>query len=603
MKTSSVIHCPGFLAGTLLVLLASTVSTPSLSQATSWPDPAGIRELKQQLAESEAKKGQDNPDLVEVLLKLGNAYRDEGGYVLAAPYVERALSIIEKTRGSKHLEVGATLDKLGTLYLAQGDTARARAAYLRAKPILLRELRRNKPGYGIFLLHLAELQLLTGRTREAQATVDQALTAFGGELSQAAHDWTEVNRRLGLLLLGLGKYQEAELELVYALTVRSEAMSFANRDEALFYMASANNSLGEFYVTVGRDDEAEPLLLDALMAYEKKYGKDHPLLEGVLINLAALYGSKGDGSSGRQYVERVQDIHRRSAGYSHMPDSPVRTLVRVTPPPRPLPTRADDAPEIRLGAVTGAAAVTAKPILLRLNAPVGRVTRYHTQTRSWGLGDSTDPNLPDLVMTDSTTETITAVKGDVRTISAVVVSSQLDTAAELQQRAAKNVWKGQTTLRRMDSRGRVLLSKVTREAKGMQGRGVASHAGGAFTLPEGPVRIGDKWTATERMSLGPGSGGLYADVEVAYRLERVGLKGGARVAVISMNGVIVVWSHSVGLKGDRAATPNATPELSSMSGELHIDLDAGWMVGLTVNIENQWGTPQGRKTRLTRTAP
>ena len=86
----------------------------------SWPDPARIRGLKQQLAASEAKNGKDHPDLVEILLRLGNAYRDEGGYVPATPYVERALSITEKTHGSEHLEVAATLDKLGTLYLAPG---------------------------------------------------------------------------------------------------------------------------------------------------------------------------------------------------------------------------------------------------------------------------------------------------------------------------------------------------------------------------------------------------------------------------------------------------------------------------------------------------
>jgi TonB family protein len=244
----------------------------------------------------------------------------------------RALSIIEKTHGSEGLAVGLELDKLGNVYLAQGDIARARTAYMRARPILLEKLQNNS-AYGLFLTHLGKLRLLTGQTEEAKGTVDQALTACGKELFKADHNWTEGNRMLGLLFLGLGKYREAEEQLIYALTVRSEALDFENRDAALLYMASASNSLGEFYVTVGLDDKAEPLLLDALGAYEKKYGNDHPLSEDVLVNLAAVYEGKGDASKARQYAERAQALHRRSAGYSHVPEWPVRTLVRATPPP------------------------------------------------------------------------------------------------------------------------------------------------------------------------------------------------------------------------------------------------------------------------------
>jgi hypothetical protein len=66
--SKSVIRGAGFLAGSLLVLLtactSASVSTASLSQAASWPEPARIRGLKQQLAASEAKNGKDHPDLV-----------------------------------------------------------------------------------------------------------------------------------------------------------------------------------------------------------------------------------------------------------------------------------------------------------------------------------------------------------------------------------------------------------------------------------------------------------------------------------------------------------------------------------------------------------
>lgn len=204
----SLIHSPGLTAGALFVLLISSLTTPSFPQESSWPEPPDVSGLKRQLAESEATKGKDHPDLVEILNKLGDAYRNEGGNVPATPYMVRALSIIEKTHGSEDLAAGLELDKLGNVYLAQGDIARARTSYLRARSILLEKLGQNNPAYGLFLIHLGKLQWLTGQTKEAQGTVDQALTACGKELFKAAHNWTEANRTLGLLFLDLGKYRE-----------------------------------------------------------------------------------------------------------------------------------------------------------------------------------------------------------------------------------------------------------------------------------------------------------------------------------------------------------------------------------------------------------
>jgi tetratricopeptide (TPR) repeat protein len=301
-------------------------------QASAWPDSPAIAQLKEQLATAEAETGTLPDDLVKALFRLADAYREEAGYVPATPYVERALSVTEKAHGSEDINVAATLDKLGTLYLSQGDTAQARAAYVRAKPILLRKLGRKHPGFGIFLLHVGRLQVSTGQIKDAQETAHQAVTAFGDDLSHAAQEMTEVNRMLGLLLLGVGRYKEAEQQLVYALTVRSEALSFVGRDEALLYMAPAQAALGELYVTMGRNDQAQQPLLDALTAYEKKYGGDHPVVEEILIALAALYENKGDAAQGQQYAARVQALHQRSEGYSHLPGVSVRVLRRSTPP-------------------------------------------------------------------------------------------------------------------------------------------------------------------------------------------------------------------------------------------------------------------------------
>lgn len=265
-------------------------------------------------------------------------------------------------------------------------------------------------------------------------------------------------------------------------------------------------------------------------------------------------------------------------------------------------------PELRTGALL--ALLTSSPsapslaqelFLLRMEAPMGRVAQYHTQTKSWLPGFPTDSNLPSMVMTDSTTETIIAVEGDSRTTRIVVVSDRLDMSTYPRE-LPENVWKGMTTVSRIDNRGRVLASEITQ--KGREGAGPrAPHASSTFTLPEAPVRVGDTWGATETMPMGPGTGGLWtAILQVNYRLERVDLKGGARVAVISMKGAGTAWLKRVGQSPNQRLEKSLRPASGTISGEILMDLDAKWMVGLTVSMEDEWGTTHGLKTHMTKTS-
>lgn len=265
-------------------------------------------------------------------------------------------------------------------------------------------------------------------------------------------------------------------------------------------------------------------------------------------------------------------------------------------------------PEFRTGALLalltsspGAPSLAQELFLLRMEAPIGRVMQYHTQTKSWLPGFPTDSNLPSMVMTDSTTETITAVEGDSRTTSIVVVSDRLEVSTYPRE-FPENVWKGMTTVSRIDSRGRVLASEITQ--KGQEGAGPrAPHAASTFTLPEASVRVGDTWSATETMPMGPGTGGLWtAILQVSYRLERVDLKGGARVAVISMKGAGTAWLKQVGQSPNQRLEKSLRPASGAISGEILMDLDAKWMAGLTVSMEDEWGTTHGLKTHMTKTS-
>jgi hypothetical protein len=241
------------------------------------------------------------------------------------------------------------------------------------------------------------------------------------------------------------------------------------------------------------------------------------------------------------------------------------------------------------------------PVVLRLDAPVGTTTRYRTETRSWPPGGSVDSTNPNCIVTDVTTESIIALDGEVATVSAVVESMITDlsgTGMGPQMNKVK-LGRGRTTIRRIDRRGHPLSIEVTTPGKGFEKGGeVAEHAGGAFTLPEGPVSVGDTWTAPDSIPGGWGNSGRVAVVQITYRLERIEVEGSARVAVVSMNGVFLAWRFP------GITRPDASPAASvpgTLSGELRIDIDARRVVSLVTMLDRNWGTDRGFRTRMTKT--
>jgi hypothetical protein len=131
-------------------------------------------------------------------------------------------------------------------------------------------------------------------------------------------------------------------------------------------MAPIRNALGQLYVTVGLLDQAESLLQETLDAYEKKYGKDHPLTEDVLVNLVALYDGQQDASKAREYADRasrarevggIQPRRRPAAAKARPSDS------RALPAPGPGP------PELRRWRGLTGSALTAEPPALGGDRP------------------------------------------------------------------------------------------------------------------------------------------------------------------------------------------------------------------------------------------
>ena len=308
---------------TLIIMLVCTqtalnqeLSTGTIDEQTEQK----ITELKKQLSEAEKEKGKNHPDLITILLNITTTYEEQGGYIPALPFALRGLEISEKVHGEDSLETAIMLNLVGILYYSQADNTRAIEYIQRALPIVENTFGTDNIVYAGMLRILALVFIATGDTETALKNLLPALEIAVGLVSRKITDY---QLSMGELSLIIGSYHWAELMLKVALTFRSDALEYAElsgepREKALFGMAPVQNILGALYTVTVLYDKAEPLLLDALSGYEATLGTEHPKLEGVLVNLAALYEALGQRVKAEEYQKRAERIHKKYIGFSHI---------------------------------------------------------------------------------------------------------------------------------------------------------------------------------------------------------------------------------------------------------------------------------------------
>jgi tetratricopeptide (TPR) repeat protein len=286
-----------------------------------------LAELQKKVSEIESSKGKDHADLIPVLTRIAEAYRELGGYIPATPFAKRAWEITAKLRGESHLETAAALDFLATLYRLQGDNESALQNYERALHIIKGSAGADHPAYAIVLKNLAEAHLATGQIAQAERVLQQAGKIIDDQFGAVSGEATMIHLALAEVCLRTGYYTKAEQLFIFVLTVRSEGLDLPVQAgqtsdlEVRAIMAPVENLLGRLYTIVGLYEKAKPLLEDALKHYEAKLGPDHCLLEGVLVNLAAESSATGK-TTAVDYQKRAEQVHAKNIGYAYTADAP-----------------------------------------------------------------------------------------------------------------------------------------------------------------------------------------------------------------------------------------------------------------------------------------
>jgi len=207
--------------------------------------------------------------LVDALLRLGSALRQDARYGVAEVSLGEALALAE-----------------------QADLEPQRLAACRnALGVLAKD---------------------TGRYQQAQACYSDALDILESLVGQDSPDLANLHHNLAGLNHARGDFSDAERFARRALELRrgSPAPDLAE-------IAADTCVLGAILAASGRHDEAEPLLRDALQIWTARFGPDHYEVAVSLHHLAVVHSARGDRRSAETSLLAALQIKTRLLSSDH----------------------------------------------------------------------------------------------------------------------------------------------------------------------------------------------------------------------------------------------------------------------------------------------
>ncbi len=285
------------------------VSDPSEARGNS----ITAREILDEGAGKIEEQLQDQPRIQSRLMEtMGRVYRNLGLYALAAPILEKSLSLKRKVYGEEHLEVAAGLHTLAVLYDTQGKYQEAESFFRQSLAIKEKIFGQDHPEVARSLNSIAVVNWNQGKYQEAEPLFQRSLSIKEKALGPDDPDVGNTVTNLGVLYHLQGKFEEAEPLFKRALAISEKVLGEDHPD-----VAAGLNNLGSLYEDMEKPEEAEPLYERALAIWEKTLGPEHSDVGIALHNLANLYRDQGKFDNAGQYYVRSEAIFKKALGEGH----------------------------------------------------------------------------------------------------------------------------------------------------------------------------------------------------------------------------------------------------------------------------------------------
>jgi tetratricopeptide (TPR) repeat protein len=216
----------------------------------------------------------DSPELISIVIKIGQLSEVLGQYDEAARFYKRALLICQKDSGLESPALVPILTDLGQAYFESGNIREAEPIFLRALKIADKSMAKDEPAKDWILAGLMSIRISQKRYKDAETLAKQLLDRREKRAS-STHAGSEYHYPLeGYVVVSLA-------------------------------------ALAHVYTLEGRDSDATPLLERAVALHEKAFAEsvDQTGELDVLNQLALNYrklGRKEEASKLESYSEKIK---------------------------------------------------------------------------------------------------------------------------------------------------------------------------------------------------------------------------------------------------------------------------------------------------------
>ncbi len=230
---------------------------------------------------------------------LASALADQGKFEEALRTAHEAVAKDRQTGQADTPGFGFSLTVLGGFLTDNRHFAEADAALREAEDIFHKLLSPSHLWLADNLRNQAALLYEEGRFAKSLEKVTKALNLYRQNFGTHYDNYPTALIIRGLSLTKTGRPNEGENILREAVKLRTASLPKEN-----FWVALANDALGECLTVQGRYDEAEPLLLQSYESLKSSQGARNPRTRLAAQRLSALYESWGKPDRANQF--RIQ---------------------------------------------------------------------------------------------------------------------------------------------------------------------------------------------------------------------------------------------------------------------------------------------------------
>ena len=256
--------------------------------------------------------GEEHPDTLDSLNKMGELLQDQGRFAEAEPYYREALEKSRRVLGDGHPTTLSTMTNTGLLLQYQGKFAEA-------EPYFRETLEKSRRVLGeehqLTLMSINNIGLLLhyrGKLAEAEPYYREALEKRRRVLGEEHPETLTSINQLGALLQGRGKLSEAEPYVRESLEKRRRLLGEEHRDTLISIY-----DMGFLLQAQGKLDQAEPYYREAVEKRRRVLGEEHPNTLTSIGAMGVLLWAQGRLDQAEPYLREALEKSRRVLGEEH----------------------------------------------------------------------------------------------------------------------------------------------------------------------------------------------------------------------------------------------------------------------------------------------